>query len=146
MKDMKTVNKSISLGFKDRLAISELLMQYQSNYVEMIIARSMLNDVEIKENEIQEYGLASNANGIFWKKDCSKEFLVTNERLDVIRKALVSLAKEKAIPSIVDTNLFDLINFENEDKLILKEAAKALDDDGLINMSNINIYERIMNK
>lgn len=88
--------KKIVLDIKDRLNMLGLLPK-ESDRIEQIIIKNILNKVEINQEEMKEINLKKEGNQWKWDSVKGKEIVFTEIEFDVIKKSIDKLDKDKKI-------------------------------------------------
>lgn len=102
--------KKIHLKVLDRLLISSILPQ-QGGKIEMITAKSIVDMIEFKPDEISELEMKDNEKGgVSWKveKDFGKEFSLTAEQLSMLKLCAKELDESRQV-SLQNLSLIQLI-------------------------------------
>jgi hypothetical protein len=89
----------VKLNLKDRFIIGELLPQ-KANRLTMVIARDILNKIDITQNDIEEYGITIEGNGYKWNPEkgvIEKEYDFTEAEINVLIEGINELDKSNGI-------------------------------------------------
>jgi len=133
----------MKLSIKERIQIDNTVSQLSGSFEEQIFIEGLRNDIKMSESEVKKSGLHTVHGQILWEKDIEKDIDMSKERLDVIHKGIVFLAKNDVFPYIMESEVTTQIKFSNDDKKTLNSIVDKLSDAGKINQGNLLICKKI---
>lgn len=91
--------KTIKLNIIERILLPQMMLQ-QGGKIEMILNRSILQKIEFTINEINEFELKDESNGIIHfnpKKNKETAFEFTSEQVEILKSAAKRTDEDKMI-------------------------------------------------